>query len=167
VLAILYGGTPVNKFSESDHQFMALAMEEAERAASLGEVPVGAVVVLKGEIIALECNRQITLNDPSAHAEVLALRKAGQMLDNYRLPECELFVTLEPCTMCCGTLVHARVKRLVFATNEPKAGAVTSTNNALDNPALNHRVVWEQGLMAEQSAQLLRNFFKSRRGSQT
>ena len=115
----------MSEFSDSDRQFMALAMEEAERAASLGEVPVGAVVVCDGEIIALECNRQITLNDPSAHAEVLALRKAGQMLDNYRLPDCELFVTLEPCTMCCGTLVHARVKRLVFATTEPKAGAVT------------------------------------------
>ena len=129
------------------------------------EVPVGALVVLDGEIIALECNRQITLNDPSAHAEVLALRKAGQMLDNYRLPDCELFVTLEPCTMCCGTLVHARVKRLVFAAAEPKAGAVTSTSSALDNPALNHRVMWQQGLMAEESAQLLRHFFKSRRGS--
>lgn len=146
---------------------MALAVEEAERAASLGEVPVGAVVVRNGEIIALECNRQITLNDPSAHAEVLALRKAGQMLGNYRLPDCELFVTLEPCTMCCGTLVHARVKRLVFATPEPKAGAVISTNNALNNPALNHRVLWQQGLMAEKSAKLLRDFFKSRRGSQT
>tara|TARA_B100000900_G_scaffold16748_2_gene13167 strand:- start:7740 stop:8204 length:465 start_codon:yes stop_codon:yes gene_type:complete len=153
----------VNEFSESDQQFMARAMEEAERAASLGEVPVGAVVVLDGKIIALECNRQITFNDPSAHAEVLALRKAGQMLDNYRLPDCELFVTLEPCTMCCGTLVHARVKRLVFAAKEPKAGAVISTSCVLDNPALNHRVMWQQGLMATESAHLLRDFFKSRR----
>jgi tRNA(adenine34) deaminase len=151
-------------FSESDQQFMTLALEEARRAATLGEVPVGAVVVLDGKIIALECNRQITLNDPSAHAEVLALRKAGQMLGNYRLPDCEMFVTLEPCTMCCGTLVHARLKRLVFATTEPKAGAVTSTNNTLDNPALNHHVDWQQGLMASESAQLLRDFFKSRRG---
>ena len=166
MLAILHRGTPVNEFSESDHQFMVLAMEEAERAASLGEVPVGAVVVRYGEIIAMECNRQVTLNDPSAHAEVLALRKAGQMLDNYRLPECELFVTLEPCTMCCGTLVHARVKRLVFATTEPKARAVTSTSTTLDDPARNHRVIWQQGLMAEESAQLLRDFFKSRRDSQ-
>ena len=163
MLAILHGGALVNEFSESDHQFMALAMEEAERAASLGEVPVGAVVVLDGEIIALECNRQITLNDPSAHAEVLALRKAGQMLGNYRLPGCELFVTLEPCTMCCGTLVHARVKRLVFAATEPKAGAVTSTTRCLDNPALNHRVESYQGLMADESAKLLREFFRSRR----
>ena len=153
----------MSDFSASDQQFMALAMEEAQRAASLGEVPVGAVVVLEGQIGALEGNRQITLNEPSAHAEVLALRKAGQMLGNYRLPDCELFVTLEPCTMCCGTLVHARVKRLVFATTEPKAGAVTSTNSALDNPALNHSVIWQQGLMAEESAQLLRDFFKSRR----
>ncbi len=151
-------------FSESDQPFMTLALEEARRAATLGEVPVGAVVVIDGKIIALECNRQITLNDPSAHAEVLALRKAGQMLGNYRLPDCEMFVTLEPCTMCCGTLVHARLKRLVFATTEPKAGAVTSTNNTLDNPALNHHVDWQQGLMASESAQLLRDFFKSRRG---
>ena len=163
MLAILHSGAFVNEFSESDYQFMALAMEEAERAASLGEVPVGAVVVLDGEIIALECNRQITLNDPSAHAEVLALRKAGQMLGNYRLPGCELFVTLEPCTMCCGTLVHARVKRLVFAATEPKAGAVTSTTRCLDNPALNHRVESYQGLMADESAKLLREFFRSRR----
>ena len=150
--------------SESDQQFMTLALEEARRAATLGEVPVGAVVVLDRKIIALECNRQITLNDPSAHAEVLALRKAGQMLGNYRLPDCEMFVTLEHCTMCCGTLVHARLKRLVFATTEPKAGAVTSTNNTLDNPALHHHVDWQQGLMASESAQLLRDFFKSRRG---
>lgn len=146
---------------------MALAVEEAGRAASLGEVPVGAVVVRDGQVLALECNRQITLNDPSAHAEMLALRKAAQMLGNYRLPECELFVTLEPCTMCCGALIHARVKRLVFATTEPKAGAVISTIRALDNPSLNHGVLWQQGLMASDSAQLLREFFKTRRASKT
>ena len=146
---------------------MALAVEEAGRAASLGEVPVGAVLVRDGQVLALECNRQITLNDPSAHAEMLALRKAAQMLGNYRLPECELFVTLEPCTMCCGALIHARVKRLVFATTEPKAGAVTSTIRALDNPSLNHGVLWQQGLMASDSAQLLREFFKTRRASKT
>ncbi|CAI8354913.1 MAG: tRNA-specific adenosine deaminase [Alteromonadaceae bacterium] len=154
-------------FSESDSRFMALAVEEAGRAASLGEVPVGAVVVRDGQVLALECNRQITLNDPSAHAEMLALRKAAQMLGNYRLPECELFVTLEPCTMCCGALIHARVKRLVFATTEPKAGAVISTIRALDNPSLNHSVLWQQGLMASDSAQLLREFFKTRRASKT
>ena len=154
-------------FSESDSRFMALAVEEAGRAASLGEVPVGAVVVRDGQVLALECNRQITLNDPSAHAEMLALRKAAQMLGNYRLPECELFVTLEPCTMCCGALIHARVKRLVFATTEPKAGAVISTIRALDNPSLNHSVLWQQGLMARDSAQLLREFFKTRRASKT
>ena len=154
-------------FSESDSRFMALAVEEAGRAASLGEVPVGAVVVRDGQVLALECNRQITLNDPSAHAEMLALRKAAQMLGNYRLPVCEFFVTLEPCTMCCGALIHARVKRLVFATTEPKAGAVISTIRALDNPSLNHGVLWQQGLMASDSAQLLREFFKTRRASKT
>ena len=107
----------MNGFSDSDHQFMALAMEEAERAASLGEVPVGAVVVLDGEIIALECNRQITLNDPSAHAEVLALRKAGQMLDNYRLPDCELFVTQELRALLSHQALpphHAMVERRII-----------------------------------------------------
>ena len=123
-------------FSESDHRFMELALAQAARAAQLGEVPVGAVVVLENEVIAEACNQQITLNDPSAHAEVLALRSAAAALKNYRLPGCELFVTLEPCTMCCGAMVHARVSRLIFGTREPKAGAVASTSSVLDNASL-------------------------------
>ena len=152
-------------FSESDHQFMELALAQAAKAAQLGEVPVGAVVVLENEVIAEACNQQITLNDPSAHAEVLALRSAAAALKNYRLPGCELFVTLEPCTMCCGAMVHARVSRLVFGTREPKAGAVASTSSALDNASLNHRVVWTEGLGADESANLLRAFFKARRAA--
>ena len=152
-------------FSESDHRFMALALAQAAKAAQLGEVPVGAVVVLDNEVIAEACNQQITLNDPSAHAEVLALRSAAAALENYRLPGCELFVTLEPCTMCCGAMIHARVSRLVFGAREPKAGAVASTASVLDNASLNHRVAWSDGLGADESANLLRAFFKARRAA--
>ena len=152
-------------FSESDHRFMELALEQAAKAARLGEVPVGAVVVLDNEVIAEACNQQITLNDPSAHAEVVALRSAAAAVENYRLPGCELFVTLEPCTMCCGAMVHARVSRLVFGTREPKAGAVASTSSVLDNASLNHRVAWVEGLGADESANLLRAFFKARRAA--
>jgi len=155
----------MSDFSESDRRFMRLALAQATRAAQLGEVPVGAVVVLDGEVIAEACNQQITLNDPSAHAEVLALRWAAAELENYRLPGCELFVTLEPCTMCCGVMVHARVSRLVFGAREPKAGAAASMASALDNAALNHRVAWSEGLGADESADLLRAFFKARRTS--
>ena len=155
----------MSDFSESDHRFMELALAQAAKAEQLGEVPVGAVVVLENEVIAEACNQQITLHDPSAHAEVLALRSAAAALGNYRLPDCELFVTLEPCTMCCGAMVHARVSRLVFGTREPKAGAVASTSSALDNASLNHRVEWAGGLYADESANLLRAFFKARRAA--
>jgi tRNA(adenine34) deaminase len=144
---------------------MELALAQAAKAAQLGEVPVGAVVVMDNEVISEAYNQQITLNDPSAHAEVLALRSAAAALENYRLPGCELFVTLEPCTMCCGVMVHARVSRLVFGAKEPKAGAVSSTSSALDNASLNHRVAWAEGLGADESANLLRAFFKARRAS--
>ena len=155
----------MSDFSASDHRFMELALAQAAKGQQLGEVPVGAVVVLDNEVIAEACNQQITLNDPSAHAEVLALRSAAAALENYRLPGCELFVTLEPCTMCCGVMVHARVSRLVFGAKEPKAGAVSSTASALDNTSLNHRVAWAAGLGADESANLLRAFFKARRAS--
>ena len=155
------------EFSTSDERFMALALAQAAEAARLGEVPVGAVVVMDNEVIAQACNQQITLNDPSAHAEVLALRAAAALKGNYRLPGCQLFVTLEPCTMCCGAMVHARVARLVFGAREPKAGAVVSTSAALDNSALNHRVIWNEGLAAEESAEALKRFFRARRASKT
>jgi tRNA(adenine34) deaminase len=153
----------VNEFSERDRQFMSRALEQASRAARLGEVPVGALVVMGNEIVAEACNQQITLSDPSAHAELLALRTAAATVGNYRLPGCELFVTLEPCTMCCGVMVHARVSRLIFGAREPKAGAVTSAVSALDNDALNHRVLWSEGLYADESAAQLKAFFKARR----
>ena len=147
-----------------DHEYMALALEAATTAGAKGEVPVGAVLVADtGEILAVAGNAQITACYPTAHAEVLALRSAGQKTANYRLPGTTLYVTLEPCTMCCGALIHARVKRLVFAAREPKAGAVVSTVAILNNPALNHHVEWAEGVAAEASANLLRQFFKARR----
>lgn len=157
----------MREFSTSDERFMALALAQANEAARLGEVPVGAVVVMDNQVIAQACNQQITLSDPSAHAEVLALRAAAALRGNYRLPGCELFVTLEPCTMCCGAMVHARVARLVFGAREPKAGAVISTAAVLDNAALNHRVVWEEGVGADESAKALKDFFRARRASKT
>ena len=147
-----------------DEHFMQLALGCAQAAAAQGEVPVGAVLVASdGQVIAQAGNGQIGHSDPTAHAEVLTLRAAAQALQNYRLPNTTLYVTLEPCTMCCGALVHARVGRLVFATREPKAGAVISTASTLDNASLNHTVTWEEGVLADESASLLKAFFASRR----
>lgn len=147
--------------TELDYMQRALAL--AEQAADAGEVPVGAVLVRDGEVLAEGVNGQISRCDPTAHAEIDALRKAASHVANYRLPGSTLYVTLEPCSMCCGALVHARVERLVFATREPKAGAVVSTSQLLDNPALNHRVIWSEGVLAEASSDLLRRFFRARR----
>ena len=153
-------------FSEWDQRCMSLALEEARRAAARGEVPVGAVLA-RGEVVLAHCgNAQIELHDATAHAEIRVLREAGVRDSNYRLPGATLYVTLEPCTMCCGAMVHARVERLVFATREPRSGAVLSTSAALDNPVLNHRVEWAEGLYGTDSADLLRHFFQQRRGDQ-
>ena len=151
-------------FSDWDQRFMTLALEEARRAADRGEVPVGAVLARGEVVLAHGGNAQIELHDATAHAEIRVLREAGVRGSNYRLPGTTLYVTLEPCTMCCGALVHARVERLVFATREPRAGAVLSTGGILDNPALNHRVEWVEGLYEAESADLLRHFFQQRRG---
>ena len=147
-------------FSEWDQRCMTLALEEARRAADRGEVPVGAVLTRDEVVLAHGGNAQIELHDATAHAEIRVLREAGVRDSNYRLPGTTLYVTLEPCTMCCGAMVHARVERLVFATREPRAGAVLSTSAALDNPALNHRVKWAEGLCETESADLLRNFLR-------
>lgn len=148
-----------------DEFFMRQALACAEEAADRGEVPVGAVLVAPdGHILAKAGNAQIGSSDPTAHAEVVALRMAASTLQNYRLPGTTLYVTLEPCTMCCGALVHARVARLVFAAREPKAGAVVSTASTLDSPFLNHSMTWHEGIMADQSATLLKRFFSARRG---
>lgn len=142
---------------------MALAIDEARRAADRGEVPVGAVLTKSETLIAHGGNAQIELSDPSAHAEIRVLREAGLRQGNYRLPETTLYVTLEPCTMCCGAVVHARIQRLVFAAREPRAGAVISMASVLDNPALNHHVMWQEGLLEGESAALLQEFFRARR----
>jgi len=152
-------------FTSWDRQCMTLALEEAQRAADRGEVPVGAVLARGDRILAHSGNAQIELSDPSAHAEIRVLREAGIREGNYRLPDTTLYVSLEPCTMCCGALVHARVSAVVFAAREPKAGAVISAATIFDNPALNHRVQWQGGLLESQSADLLRRFFEERRNT--
>lgn len=147
----------------TDAQAMRLAMEQAHAAEALGEVPVGSVVVLDGQVIGLGHNRVIIDDDPSAHAEIVALRRATKTVGNYRLPGSTLYVTLEPCAMCAGALVHARIERVVFAADDPKAGAAGSVMQVLDHPQLNHRCRFEGGLMAEEAAAMLTAFFRSRR----
>lgn len=150
-------------FTEWDQRCMTLALEEAQRAADRGEVPVGAVLTRGNVILAHGGNAQIELRDATAHAEIRMLREAGVREGNYRLPGTTLYVTLEPCTMCCGALVHARIETLIFAAREPRAGAVVSTAALLDNPAFNHRVKWTEGLCETESADMLRHFFQLRR----
>ena len=152
-----------NIFSAQDKQWMQRALALAEKAAHQQEVPVGAVVVLKGKIIAEAGNQCISLNDPSAHAEILAIRKAGEYLGNYRLADCELFVTIEPCLMCAGALLHSRIKRLVFGAQEPKAGVVLSHLHVFDETFINHKITVDSGLMAEECSVLMSEFFKQRR----
>ena len=146
-----------------DELFMQEALRLAEQGAALGEVPVGAVLVRDGEIIGRGFNSPISLNDPSAHAEVQAIRDAATQVQNYRLPATTLYVTLEPCHMCAGLIVHARIARVVFAAHEPRAGAVESQGCFFSHDFLNHRVEISGGVLAEQSAQMLKAFFKARR----
>ncbi len=146
-----------------DESWMRRALQLAERAATAGQVPVGAVVVRDGEAVGEGWNRPVQATDPTGHAEIIALRAAGRRLRNYRLPGCILYVTVEPCAMCAGALVHARIARLVFGTREPRAGAVASRLQLLDQEHLNHRVPWEEGLLAQRAAGLMRDFFRLRR----
>lgn len=146
-----------------DDVAMREALRLAAHAATLGEVPVGAVVVRDGVIIGRGFNRPIGSHDPTAHAEMVALRQAAAYLGNYRLTGCDLYVTIEPCTMCAGALVHARISRLVFGTREPRAGAVVSSAGVLDTPGLNHRVTVQEGLFADEAQRLMQSFFKERR----
>ena len=148
----------------NDELWMEEALREAARAAAAGEVPVGAVVVCVGQIVGRGWNRNILDNDPTAHAEVIALREAGKALENHRLGECELFATIEPCAMCAGALVHARIGRLVYGAEDPKAGAVHSVLQVLNHPGLNHRMEVRGGVLAGRCAELLQEFFRSRRG---
>ena len=142
---------------------MREALRLAAHAAALGEVPVGAVVVLDGVIIGRGYNRPISGVDPTAHAEIVAIRQAASYLGNYRLTGADLYVTVEPCTMCAGALVHARIARLVFGTREPRAGAVVSTAQVLAAPGLNHRVEVVEGLCADEAQRLMQDFFRERR----
>jgi len=149
--------------SSSDLVFMQRAFELAQQAEQLNEIPVGAVVVYQGNIIGEGFNQSIMLNDPSAHAEMLAIRQAGKHLNNYRLLNCTLYVTLEPCPMCAGLLVHSRIKRLVYASVDLKTGAAGSALNLVCNEQLNHQIMVTGGVMQAQCSQLLSAFFKRRR----
>jgi tRNA(adenine34) deaminase len=147
----------------SDDYWMAHALSLAKRAELQGEVPVGAVIVHDDQLIGEGWNQPITNNDPTAHAEIRALRAACQNLNNYRLPDATLYITLEPCVMCAGAIIHARIKRVVYATKEPKTGAAGSCFDIFNAPQLNHHVDCEHGVLAEESSALLRNFFRARR----
>ena len=149
--------------SEQDEYWMTKALALARQALAIGEVPVGAVVVFNEELIGQGCNQPISSNDPTAHAEIVALRNAAQIASNYRLPETTLYVTIEPCTMCVGALIHARIKRLVFGALEPKAGAVCSRFHLLDGTYFNHAITYRQGVMATECGQLMSDFFQQRR----
>ena len=148
---------------KKDLFFMQRALKQANDAANLGEVPVGAVLTLNDEIIAEDHNRSISLNDPSAHAEINVIRKGAELLGNYRLPNTSLYVTLEPCVMCCGALVHARIDNLIFSAADPKSGAVISNLNLLEEEFLNHSISFKQGPLIEESSDLLKCFFRERR----
>ncbi len=150
-----------------DKDFMQLALAQAALAVQTGEVPVGAVVVCNGEVIATGRNAPIESHDPTAHAEIAALRAAAKVLGNYRLPDCTLYVTLEPCAMCSGAMLHARLKRVVFGALDPKTGAAGSVINLFDHPQLNHQTALQGGVLGGESAALLKNFFGQRREENT
>src|SRR5271154_7081758 len=146
-----------------DQTFMEAALEEARLAAERGEVPVGAVIVLEGQIVARAGNRTITESDPTAHAEMAAVREAAAKVGNHRLTGAALYATIEPCAMCAGAMIQARIARLVYGADDPKGGAVRSCFSILDHPQLNHRVEVSRGVLAEEAAALLQNFFAARR----
>jgi len=151
---------------KTDEFWMEEALRAAQRALEIGEVPVGAVVVCNDSIVGRGWNRNVSGRDPSAHAEMVALREAGANLGNHRLEACELFATIEPCAMCAGALVHARIRRLVYGADDPKAGAVHSVITVLNHPQLNHQMNVRGGVLAGRSAELLQTFFRRRREEQ-
>lgn len=144
---------------------MRIALEEAARAEEAGEVPIGAVAVLDGHVVGRGSNRPIGGVDPTAHAEIVALRQAAAVVGNYRLEGVDVYVTLEPCLMCVGALVHARVRTVIFGAREPKTGALVSAIHALDTPGLNHRFAVVEGVLGEECRDIVQRFFRSRRGS--
>jgi len=142
---------------------MALAIEEALRASREGEVPVGAVLVSEGEVVARNHNRSVSFNDPTAHAEILVLREGASLLGNYRLTGCELYVTIEPCPMCAGAIVHSRLRRLIFGVRDAKGGGVRSLYRLLDDQRMNHQVSVTEGILAERCQEVMQAFFNARR----
>jgi tRNA(adenine34) deaminase len=146
-----------------DELWMQEALRAAQRALEAGEVPVGAIVVHEGKIVGRGFNRNLSDSDSTAHAEVVALREAGAAIGNHRLPSCDMFVTIEPCAMCAGAIVHARIRSLVYGAEDPKAGAVHSAMHVLNHPALNHQVEVRGGVLAGKCAELLQEFFRARR----
>jgi tRNA(adenine34) deaminase len=150
---------------ESEQVWMELALQEARQAVVEGEVPIGAVGIYEGKLLARDHNRSIQLRDPSAHAEILVLRAAGRFLGNYRLPGLELYTTVEPCCMCAGALVWARIKKLTFGVRDEKAGGVVSRAELLTPGLLNHDIPYSEGILADQCRDVLRRFFAARRGS--
>lgn len=148
---------------DCDTGFMQEALEEARSAAAAGEVPIGAVLILDGKVIARSGNRTIRDCDPTAHAEIIVLRKAAQVVDNYRLAGTTLYVTIEPCSMCAGAMIQARILRLVYGANDPKAGAVRTYFQILSNPSLNHQVEITAGVLADECAEVIQYFFAKRR----
>jgi len=147
----------------TDELWMEEALRSAQRALEAGEVPVGAVVVCESRIVGRGWNRNITDFDPTAHAEIIALREAGATVGNHRLEDCDLFATIEPCAMCAGAMVHARIKRLVYGADDPKSGAVQSVMQVLKHPQLNHRMEVRGGVLAGRCAEVLQEFFRNRR----
>lgn len=154
---------PTSAAPLTDARAMALALAQASLAGAAGEVPVGAVVLKDGIVISVGRNAPIATHDPSAHAEMQALRAAAQVLGNYRLPECELFVTLEPCAMCAGAMLHARLKRVVFGATDPKTGAAGSVIDVFAQTRLNHQTQVQGGILAQECADVLQTFFRQRR----
>ncbi len=149
--------------SGEDAVWMKLALEQARLAAAAGEVPVGALVIKDGEIIGQGHNRNLLDDDPTAHAEIVALREAAARLGNHRLVGCTMVATIEPCSMCAGALIHARIARLVYGASDPKAGAAGSTVQVINNPSLNHRMEVTAGVLAERCSEILQKFFRQKR----
>ncbi len=153
----------INTPPQTDAGWMTLALEQARLAAAAGEVPVGALVIKEGEIIGQGHNRNLLGNDPTAHAEIVALRQAAARVGNHRLSNCTVYATIEPCSMCAGALVHARIARLVYGASDPKAGAVGSVLQVLNHPRLNHRWEITAGVLADKCSEILQEFFRRKR----
>jgi len=147
----------------SDEQFMRRALQLAEQAATVGEVPVGALVVANGEVIGEGYNQPISSCDPTGHAEIIAMRNAATALGNYRLSGCDLYVTIEPCTMCVGAMIHGRIGRIVFGAAEPRAGALESQLKLIDSSHFNHSIEWQGGVLAEECGAIISDFFRAKR----